>query len=103
MLPVLAKHRWQPTHAGLLQVTEELKRAAMGSQEVEDQQERLKIDQKRLDLQLVQAHEGTALTSVARLQADATQHIKTVPLTCMTCNTFCLHVHRNLCNLRQLS
>lgn len=42
----------------VLQVTEELRRAASRSLEVEDQQERLKIDQKRLDLQLAQAQEG---------------------------------------------
>ena len=41
-------------------MTEELRRAASGSQEVEDQQERLKVDQKRLDLQLAQAQKGEA-------------------------------------------
>lgn len=41
-----------------MQVTEELKRAAMRSQEVEDQHTRLQVDQKRLDLQLSKAQEG---------------------------------------------
>ena len=49
----------------VLQVTEELRRAASRSQEVEDQQERLKIDQKRLDLQLAQAQEGEERFSMA--------------------------------------
>lgn len=42
----------------VVQVTEELRRAAIRSQDVEDQQERLKVDQKRLEMQLAQAQEG---------------------------------------------
>ena len=44
----------------VVQVEEELQRAASKAHEVEEQQARLKVDQQRLQIQLGQAKEGKA-------------------------------------------
>ena len=46
----------------MMQVQEELKKAAAKTQDVQEQQSRLQVDRQRLDIQLAKAKEGKKLS-----------------------------------------